>query len=45
MSIRIVVTGGRYYDNRALVYATLDERTIAELAHGACPYPRQSSWP
>lgn len=42
MSIRIVVTGGRYYDNRALVYATLDElhetKSIAELAHGACPY-------
>lgn len=39
---RIVVTGGRDYANRALVYSTLDHLhatlDITQLMHGACPY-------
>lgn len=42
MSIRIVVTGGRDYANGAQLFGVLDQLhasvTIAELAHGACPY-------
>lgn len=38
--MRVLVCGGRFYDNRALVYATLDMLMphTMEIAHGACPY-------
>lgn len=45
---RILVTGGRTYDNRHAVYAALDRlhttRGIRELAHGATPGGRGADW-
>lgn len=37
--IRVIVTGGRFYDKRKHVYDVLDSlMPIYLLGHGACPY-------
>lgn len=37
-NMRLVVTGGRLYRDRELVFSVLDELHPVALAHGACPY-------
>lgn len=36
--MRVLVTGGRHFDNVVLVNTTLDAIDVSILGHGACPY-------